>query len=280
MLSYRHGFHAGNFADALKHTLLVAVLDYLGRKAKPLAYIDTHAGAGSYDLGSDFAQKRREYESGIGRLWNVVDAPAAVSHYLDCIRRANAGGNLECYPGSPAIARQLLTEADRLILFERHGNEAEALRHWAVGDRRLTVREEDGFAGCIGLLPPPAKRALLLIDPAYEIKSDYERVVRTLAAAHRRFANGVYMLWYPVVERARVKSMIEGIKATGIRRIQRFELGIAADRDGFGMTASGVVVINPPFVLGDQMAEALPWLADRLGESGQGWCRSEILVGE
>ncbi len=282
MLSYRHGFHAGNFADVLKHTVLVAVLDYLGRKPKPLVYIDTHAGAGSYDLGSDFPQKKREYLSGIGRLWDlgVGDAPAAVSRYVDLVRTANAAGVIEHYPGSPAIARSLLTAADRLILFERHGNEAEALRRWAVGDRRLTVREEDGLAGCIGLLPPPSKRALLLIDPAYEIKSDYEQVVKTLAAAHRRFATGVYMLWYPVVERARVARMVEAIKATGIRRIARFELGIAPDSDGFGMTASGVVIINPPFVLGGQMDEALPWLADRLSESGEGWFRSETLVGE
>lgn len=280
MLSYRHGFHAGNFSDVLKHTLLLAVLEHLGRKPKPLVYIDTHAGAGSYDLGSDFAQKKREYESGIGRLWDVIDAPVAVARYIECVRSDNAGGDLECYPGSPAIARHLLTEADRLILFERHGNEADALRVWAVGDRRVTVREEDGFAGCIGLLPPPGRRALLLMDPAYEVKSDYEQVVKTLAAAHRRFATGVYMLWYPVVERIRVERMLAALVATGIRRVQRFELGIKAERDGFGMTASGVVVINPPFVLEAQMAEALPWLADRLAESGQGSFLGETLVGE
>ena len=280
MLSYRHGFHAGNFADVLKHMVLLAVLDHLGRKPKALFYIDTHAGAGSYDLSSDFAQKKREYESGIGRLWDVIDAPVAVARYLECVRDANDGAALERYPGSPAIARHLLKAADRLILFERHGNEAEALRTWAASDRRVTVREEDGLAGCIGLLPPPSRRALLLIDPAYEIKSDYEQVVKTLAAAHRRFATGVYMLWYPVVERSRVERMLAAIKATGMRRVQRFELGIKADQDGFGMTACGVVVINPPFVLEAQMAEALPWLANRLGESGQGYFRSEALVGE
>lgn len=280
MLSYRHGFHAGNFADVLKHTVLLAVLDHLGRKPKPLAYIDTHAGAGSYDLRSEFAQKKREYESGIGRLWDVVGAPLAVARYLECVRSGNAGGALERYPGSPAIARQLLTAADRLILFERHANEADALRGWAAGDRRLTVREEDGFAGCIGLLPPPSRRALLLMDPAYEIKSDYEQVVKTLAVAHRRFATGVYMIWYPVVERVRVERMLAAIKATGIRRVQRFELGLQADREGFGMTASGVVVINPPFVLEGQMAQALPWLAECLGEAGEGSFRNETLVGE
>lgn len=280
MLSYRHGFHAGNFADVLKHTVLLAVLDYLGRKSKPLTYIDTHAGAGSYELGSDFAQKKREYENGIGRLWGVADAPQVVTRYLHCVRQGNATGTLDRYPGSPAIARQLLNEADRLFLFERHGNEAEALRVWASGDRRVTVREEDGFEGCIGLLPPPSRRALLLMDPAYEIKSDYEQVVKTLAAAYRRFATGVYMIWYPVVERTRVERMVAGIEATGIRRVQRFELGMQADRDGFGMTASGVIVINPPFLLQGQMAEALPWLAERLGEPGQASFRSETLVGE
>jgi 23S rRNA (adenine2030-N6)-methyltransferase len=203
-----------------------------------------------------------------------------VSRYLACVRRFNAGAELKCYPGSPALAREVLREADRLILFERHGNEAAALRDWAAGDRRSTVREEDGFEGCMGLLPPPSRRALLLIDPAYELKSDYAQVVKTLAAAHRRFATGVFMLWYPVVDRDRVERMMAAVKATGIRRVQRFELGIRADRDGFGMTASGLLLINPPFVLEEQMAETLPWLADRLGDPGAGWWRSETLVGE
>lgn len=278
MLSYRHGFHAGNFADVLKHVVLVEVLDYLKRKAKPLGYIDTHAGAGSYDLGSAFAQKKREFESGIGRLWRGDPGPVAL--YLDCVRAGNPEGELAHYPGSPAIARALLGDDDRLFLFERHGNEATALREWAADDGRITVREEDGYGGCIGLLPPPSRRGVLLMDPSYELAADDERVVRTLAAAHRRFATGVYLLWYPVVRRARAEALIAALCATGIRRIERHELGIAADSEGFGMTASGMIVINPPHVLPGRMADILPWLAARLGAGGDGHYRSETLVGE
>lgn len=278
MLSYRHGFHAGNFADVLKHVVLLEVLDYLKRKPKPLSYIDTHAGAGFYDLGSAFAQKKREFETGIGRLWRGDSGPLA--RYLACVRACNPDGALARYPGSPAIARTLLAADDRLLLFERHGNEAAALRAWAVGDARITVREEDGFGGCIGLLPPPSRRGVLLMDPSYELASDDDRVVRTLTAAHRRFATGVYLLWYPVVRRTRAEALIAALCATGIRRIERHELGIAADSEGFGMTASGIVVINPPHVLAERMEEILPWLAARLGTDGAGYYSSETLVGE
>ncbi len=278
MLSYRHGFHAGNFADVLKHVVLVEVLDYLKRKPKPLAYIDTHAGAGSYDLGSAFAQKKREFEGGIGRLWG--GDPGPVARYLECVRTVNPDGKLAHYPGSPAIARALLDGDDRLVLFERHGNEATALREWAAGEARVTVREEDGYGGCIGLLPPASRRGVLLMDPSYELASDDDRVVRTLAAAHRRFATGVYLLWYPVVRRARAQALIAALCATGIRRIERHELGIAADSEGFGMTASGMVVINPPHVLAGRMAEILPWLAARLSKNQDAHYVSETLVGE
>ncbi|TVS11721.1 MAG: 23S rRNA (adenine(2030)-N(6))-methyltransferase RlmJ [Gammaproteobacteria bacterium] len=278
MLSYRHGFHAGNFADVHKHCVLVEVLDYLKRKAKPLSYIDTHAGGGSYDLASDFAQKKREFDDGIGRLW--ADEGRPLARYLTCVRTFNADAELTQYPGSPALARMLLGAEDRLILFERHRNEALSLRGWAEGDRRVTVREEDGFSGCIGLLPPPSRRGLLLMDPAYELKSDDDDVVRTLAACHRRFGTGVYLLWYPVVDRSRTEAMLAALVATGIRRIDRYELGVAPDGEGFGMTASGLLVINPPFTLRSTMEQVLPWLAQRLGREGQGWSRCETLVSE
>ncbi len=278
MLSYRHGFHAGNFADVHKHCVLVEVLDYLKRKAKPLSYIDTHAGGGSYDLASDFAQKKREYDGGIGRLW--ADDGGPLARYLACVRSFNPDAELTHYPGSPALARMLLGDDDRLILFERHRNESLALRAWAEGDRRVTVREEDGFTGCIGLLPPPSRRGLLLMDPAYELKSDDDDVVRTLAACHRRFGTGVYLLWYPVVDRSRTEAMLAALVATGIRRIDRYELGVAPDGEGFGMTASGLLVINPPFTLRSTMEQVLPWLAQRLGREGQGWSRCETLVSE
>jgi len=194
MLSYRHGFHAGNHADVLKHCVLVAILDYLKQKPAPVTYVDTHAGAGGYDLTGDFARKNREFDTGVGRLWSMPAPPAPVARYLERVRMHNPDGQLTRYPGSPSLARDCLGPEDRLVLFERHGREAEALRAHCAGDARVQVREEDGFRGCLGLLPPPSRRGLLLIDPAFELKTDYEQVVRTLAGAVRRFATSTFAL--------------------------------------------------------------------------------------
>lgn len=277
MLSYRHSFHAGNHADVLKHLVLCRILEYLVRKDKPLLYLDTHAGAGGYALQSPQAQKNCEYETGIGRLWGRQDLPAPLAAYVELVRRFNPEGSLLRYPGSPWLARQWLRPVDRLLLHELHPADCEALREQFEGDRRVRVICADGYQGCIAALPPMERRGLVLLDPPFELKTDYRQAVETLHQAHRRFATGVYALWYPVVERARIQQMERALHATGIPRVERYELGVAPDRHGHGMTASGLLVVNPPWTLRQEMEQCLPWLARELA-GGQGHFRLDTLA--
>lgn len=277
MLSYRHSFHAGNHADVLKHLVLCRIFSYLVRKDKPLCYVDTHAGAGGYALQSPQALKNREYETGIGRLWQRQDLPAPLSGYVDLVRRFNPDGELSQYPGSPWLARQLLRPDDRLFLHELHPADCAALREQSAADRRVKVACTDGYQGCVALLPPRERRGLVLMDPPFELKTDYRQVVETLQQAHRRFATGIYALWYPVVERARVEQLERALRATGIPAVDRYELAIAPDRRGHGMTASGLLVVNPPWTLRQELETCLPWLVRELAGAG-GDCRVETLV--
>jgi 23S rRNA (adenine2030-N6)-methyltransferase len=280
LLSYRHSYHAGNFADVLKHLVQIRILRYLKLKDKPLCYIDTHAAAGGYALQAKQAQQTREYEGGIGQLWKQKGVPEIVADYVALVHTFNGRESLTHYPGSPWFAKQLLSPQDRLWLYELHNNEVELLKQTFNGDRRARVIHEDGFQGCIGLLPPKERRGLVLIDPPYEIKEDYQRVVDTVINAHRRFAVGTYAIWYPVVDRQRIDKLKKSLVSSGIKNIQLFELGQRSDSPGHGMTASGMIVINPPWVLKDEMTQVLPYLAEKLGIDGEGRYRVEQLVAE
>jgi 23S rRNA (adenine2030-N6)-methyltransferase len=265
MLSYLHGFHAGNHADVLKHVVLVSILTRLVSKTKPLRYIETHAGAGGYDLRSTAARKNREYEGGIGRVLVAEGAPLAVARLVDLVRGFNRGPALHYYPGSPELAGTILRASDRLYLFELHGAEHAALTRKLGADPRVTAPREDGLRGCIGLLPPPERRGLLLIDPSYEVKDEHERVVAALANAHRRFATGVYAVWYPVIDRRWVGRFEHAVRTRIGARIALYELCVEADGRGRGLTGSGMIVVNPPWTLDGEMRAALPWLDETLG---------------
>ena len=278
MLSYRHAFHAGNFADLIKHVVLVEILEHLVRKATPFEYIDTHAGAGLYDLHSAAALKLREYAGGIGRL-QPQDYPE-MARYFEVIQAFNAADELAFYPGSPAIAGYFLRPQDRAWLFELHPRDYELLRANLAGNRRMKVQCQDGFEGLQALLPPTSRRGLVLIDPSYEVKSDYDLVVDRLLAACRKFSHGIYALWYPVVERRRIDELETRIARSGIRNVQRFELGVAPDSAARGMTAAGMLVVNPPWKLFDKMAGLLPKLAPALAVEGAGSYKCEVLAGE
>ena len=280
MLSYRHSFHAGNFADVLKHIILIKILEHLKKKDKPFCCIDTHAGPGEYALDEGYALKNREFENGIGKLWQRDDLPDSVANYVNIIKKFNNTDELIRYPGSPLIIKQFLRNNDRLFLYELHSTEIELLNLAVTRDRRVKVFHADGLKNVLGLLPPNEHRGMILIDPSYEIKSDYNLVIETLIQMHKRFATGTYALWYPVVERSRNKQLEKAIKTSGIKNLQLFELGIKTDTHELGMTASGMIVVNPPWTLAADMQQILPWLADVLGIEGAGLFRIETLAGE
>ncbi len=273
MLSYRHGYHAGNFADVLKHLVLTRILAHMVSKPKPFCCIDTHAGAGVYALESRHAQKNREFDRGVGLLWQRDDAPDVVAAYLAVVRMLNGSGELRRYPGSPFFERLWLRTQDRLLLHELHPADFEALAGFAGDDGRIRVKREDGFEACVALLPPPERRGVIVIDPSYELKTDYRLAVKTLSRAYRRFSTGVYALWYPVIERPRVHALEHALRVSGIENAHLFELGVRPDGIGAGMTASGMIVVNGPWTLEAEMRVALPWLARVLGEDGGGYFR-------
>lgn len=278
MLSYRHVFHAGNFADVLKHLVQVEILNYLKQKEKPFVYIDTHAGAGLYSLNSDMAGKTAEFQQGIAALkGNTWPELAAYLQVVNAIAKQDKKAKL--YPGSPAIAQHLLREQDCALLFDLHPTDFALLEQNMRGDKRIKVQQQDGFKGLLAALPPVERRALVLIDPPYEIKTDYDTVVEVLVKAHKRFATGTYALWYPVVERARVELIEQRLQESGMKNIQLFEMGLSADTEKRGMTSAGMIVINPPWTLKTKLDGLLPKLTKLLSH-GQGVYRSETLVGE
>jgi 23S rRNA (adenine2030-N6)-methyltransferase len=268
MLSYRHAFHAGNHADVLKHVVEVSVLDYLTGKGKPLCYIDTHAGPGMYDLTQGYATRNEEFRSGITRLWGATSLPEPLQRYVDCVRAFNDNELLSLYPGSPAIARKLLRADDRLALFELHPGDFVLLDSWAGIDRRVRTQQTNGFEGLIALLPPQERRALVMIDPPYEIKQDYEQVVDILRKALKRFATGVYVIWYPLLARGEVGRMKQALKGVPELRWISAELKVSAASSN-GMYGSGVFVVNPPWPLHAQLQQCLPVLVSTLGDDNE-----------
>jgi 23S rRNA (adenine2030-N6)-methyltransferase len=309
VLSYQHAYHAGNHADVLKHVVLLSTLAQLTAKPTPLRYVETHAGAGTYDLRSAAAQKNREYEGGIGRLWNERGGPGvplAVSRLVDLVARHNGSPKtLGRYPGSPWLACELLRAGDDAYLFELHPAEHGALAQRlgapertgsgvpressgsprektgappdkiGVPPKNIRVLRENGLSGSIGLVPPPTRRALVLIDPSYETEREETAVLDALVKMHRRFSTGVYAVWYPIVTRRAVQGFERAALATRIAPIERYELSVAPEGRGRGLTGSVMLVVNPPWKLREEMEAALPWLARLLGRDGRGAYRIE-----
>ncbi|MCQ8182897.1 23S rRNA (adenine(2030)-N(6))-methyltransferase RlmJ [Methylomonas sp. SURF-1] len=271
MLSYRHGFHAGNFADVLKHSLLTLVIAAFKQKTKPFVYIDTHAGAGKYSLKSEFAEKTGEYRQGIVPVWRASDPPAELRDYLAAVRAENTGKQLLRYPGSPQLVRRLVRPQDRLLLSELHSSDADALQQLFAGDKQVVVAREDGLSMLAKKLPPIQRRGLVLIDPSYEMRDEYKKVVAAVVSAHRHFATGVYALWYPVIERAATEDFVAKLAGTGIPKQLRIEHCVADDGAGRGMTGSGMLFINPPWMLASQAQTLLPWLDRVLADGGGRW---------
>ena len=267
MLAYRHAFHAGNHADVLKHLVLLRVLHHMNLKDKPYRVVDTHAGAGGYSLEGRYAQKKGEFEQGIGRLWGRDDLPPAVAAYVGLVRGFNPEGQLEQYPGSPAFAQMLLRPKDQLRLYELHPTDHRILASYMAPFKSVEVKHTDGFEGLKGQLPPSTRRAVVLMDPSYEGHGDYSRVVASLREAVLRFPEGVYMVWYPQVQKveaAQLPHRLEGLAPKGWLHAR---LTVQQpDAQGFGLAGSGVFIINPPYTLHDELLELLPWLVETLGQ--------------
>jgi cytoplasmic protein len=265
MLSYRHAFHAGNHADLLKHYLLTRTLAYYAQKAKAFDYIDTHAGAGYYDLTAAYAQKNCEYQSGIARLDAAPDLPAPLAAWRAQMRELQPAP--DTYPGSAWIAARLLPPSSKLHLFELHPTDhaalAQNLRPLRLG-RRLRLQQADGFAGLISLLPPTSRRAVILIDPPYEqkygYKNEYEMVLDTLSAAQSRFASGSYLIWYPCLPRGDGSQFAMQLTARFGYNFLRAELHVRAASGTYGMYGSGMFIINPPYTLPGELQTVLPAL--------------------
>ncbi|MFP4720555.1 23S rRNA (adenine(2030)-N(6))-methyltransferase RlmJ [Pasteurella multocida] len=271
MLSYRHSFHAGNHADVLKHLVLMLVIENLQQKEKGFYYLDTHAGVGRYRLFSEEAEKTAEFEQGIARLWQRDDLPEEVARYIKLIKQVNYGGKaLRYYAGSPLIAAKMLRSQDRALLTELHPSDYPLLRNNFKEFDNVTTKRYNGFQQLKATLPPKERRGLVLIDPPYELKEDYDLVVNAIEEGYKRFATGIYAIWYPVVLRQQTKRILKGLEKTGIRKILQIELAVRPDSDQRGMTASGMIVINPPWTLTQQMQNILPYLTNVLVPEGTG----------
>lgn len=273
-MNYRHAFHAGNFADVLKHAALARMLVHLREKPAALRVIDTHAGAGVYDLTAPEAERTGEWKSGIGRLMGAplpAELAALLAPYLDAVAALNGGAGLRLYPGSPALALQLLRPQDRLTACELEPNAGAALARHLRKDARARVVAIDGWVALNAYVPPQERRGLVIIDPPFEQRDEFARSAAALVAAHRKWATGTFLLWYPVKERRAPAALARQLRSSGIAKILRAELHVAA-LDGEHLSGSGLIIVNPPWRLADELGVILPALAALLAQkSGNGF---------
>lgn len=279
MLSYRHSFHAGNHADILKHATLCLILEALNQKDKPYFYGDTHAGAGIYSLASEHARATGEFQGGIAKLWQASNIPPLLAPMMNVVKHYNGGG-LRFYPGSPLFAKAMLREQDKLTLNEIHPSDAPLLAREFKGDRRAHIEAMDGYHFCKDRLPPSPRRGVVLMDPSYEMKDEYKKLFNALQDGLKRWETGTFALWYPVVDRATIDDLERKIRRQVKRPTLQVELAVTADSEGYGMTASGMIVVNPPWKLFEQLKELLPWLANTLAAEEDANQRLHWLVEE
>jgi 23S rRNA (adenine2030-N6)-methyltransferase len=281
-LNYAHEFHAGSFADVHKHAVLCRVLWHLREKPAAFRVIDTHAGAGLYDLAGSEAERSGEWRQGIARLMAAAaPEPAAklLAPYLEAVRGFNPSGALTKYPGSPALVRALLRPQDRLIACELEARAAAALAR-NLRDRRVKTLHIDGWTALAAYVPPKERRGLVLIDPPFEQESDFARLPQALAEAQRKWATGIYMLWYPIKTRGEPDRLARRLARLGIAKILRAELTVAPLADPSRLNGSGLIVVNPPWRLAQELSALLPALAELLGRGNAGRFRLDWLAGE
>jgi 23S rRNA (adenine2030-N6)-methyltransferase len=282
-MNYSHAFHAGNFADVLKHIILVRLVEYLKNKDAAFRVIDTHAGIGSYDLTGEIARRSPEWKDGIGRLLRAElpqKAVPLVQPYLDVIREMNPGERIETYPGSPLLVRKLLRSQDRLSALELHPEYAKRLGTLFEGDIQVRVNELDGWLALNAHVPPKEKRGIVLVDPPFEEKGEFDRLIDGLLKAHGKFAGGVYALWYPLKDTRAVHDFISALRDCGIPKMLRAEVSIRPASNPPRLHGTGMIIVNPPFTLEGELRILLPALAQLLGDPGQGRHKLEWLRGE
>ena len=273
-MNYRHAYHAGNFADVLKHVVLVATLEHLTRKASPLFFMDTHAGRGNYPIEAIEMQRTGEFRAGILPLLTAAAPPEPVARYLDIVRRLGTeDGKLVSYPGSPLVALECLRPDDRAAFTELEPAEAATLRRGLGRDHRAQVHARDGYEALGALLPPRETRGLVLIDPPYEQPDEFERLQESLTAAQARWAVGVFTVWYPIKQGEAADRFLGRMAASGIRRQLIVELCVQRDDLPGGLNGAGLLIINPPWQLDERLAATLPWLKEQLAPAGRGRSR-------
>lgn len=264
MLSYRHAYHAGNFADVLKHSVLTLVLEYMTRKEKGFSYVDSHSGAGMYSLSDPYAEKTGEYKDGIAKLIST-DVPESLLPYIELIQSLNSDNELAIYPGSPGIAKAILRRQDTANLYELHSTDHQLLAEFCERWRKAHVNKSDGYQGVLSHMPTPSRRGVVLIDPPYEIKNDYEKAVETVIDAYKKFSSGTFIIWYPVVTRAYIETMEEKFESSNVKNLLKVEFRLREDSEAYGMTGTGLFIVNPPWQLKSQLEEILPFMKETIG---------------
>jgi 23S rRNA (adenine2030-N6)-methyltransferase len=275
-MNYQHAFHAGNFADVHKHTVLTRILEYLRQKPAAFRVIDTHAGAGRYDLLGPQAARSGEWRDGVGRLFALARSVAAgtdsmqalIAPYLDIVAALNPGGKLRLYPGSPLIVKALLRRQDRLIACELKPDAAASLKAVLHGDARGKALAIDGWVALFANIPPKERRGLVVIDPPYEESVEFARLSDTLAQAHRKWPSGLYLLWYPIKAREAPDALARRLRRLDVPKILRCEISIAPPRANGALAGSGLVIVNPPFPLERELRVILPALMRLLAPMG------------
>ncbi len=280
-MNYRHAYHAGNFADVIKHMVLVALVDALKQKATPFGYVDTHAGRGRYDLRSVEARKTAEADDGFGVLRTATGLPPLLWKWLEVVRACNEGDDLRHYPGSPWIAAHLMRDTDSAQLCELHPEEAAALRQVFHHDPRVHVHGRDGYEAMKALLPPKEKRGLVLIDPPFEAQeAEFRLIEKSLKAALEKWPTGMYAVWYPIKQRSHVQPFHRWLTRCGAKRVLMAELLLHPDDSPLRLNGSGMVIVNAPWKLDETLRDSLKVLPRMLGKPGESEYRLSWLVND
>ena len=269
-MNYRHVYHAGNFADVLKHAILALIIDYLKRKDTPIMVLDAHAGLGLYDLSSIEAQKTGEWMGGIGKIWGQ-EIPAPLMPWLNVVRSFNPDGELRAYPGSPKVAQWLLRSDDRLVLVEKHPQDHATLAQEFRRDARVQVQLGDAYAQIKACVPPPERRGVVLIDPPYEEKDEHLKLVRGMAQALKRWPTGIYCIWYPIKARSQIDGFLGELHSLGLPPTLVTELMLRGGDDPFRLNGCGLAIVNPPWGLDTALQEALPFLVKAIAPDQGGF---------